>query len=427
MYQDFYDILHREVRPALGCTGPLGPVFAAASAMSILGGEDIKHIHIRGSKNTVGRNADVGIPGVSKTGIPMAVCIGAVGGDATAGMEVLRNVTPQQKETAERLAESGIVDVEMDLSINGRYVELVLETENGTSKVIVATEVDNVVYQEVNGKVLLEKPFDIKKLNDHSKAPIKKHTVRECYEFAKNCPIEELYFLRDAVSYNAKMAEYTLKTGTGAGIGRGLLEIDPDDALMRAKAYAAAGCETRMAGIQLTAMSVCNKGNVGLAATLPLISMSDSLKTGEEILLRSIALSCLVSIMTISNIGKSPAMCSCLVSASLGTACGLVLMMGGTYEQIEYAFSNTFVSSFGVVCDGARQACAMRLAVGTGMAVDGARLAMKNVRLPFNMGVLGTDMEDSLRFLGVIGQGPMIATDVALCEALFEKAPQSKK
>ena len=254
MYQDFYDILHKEVKPALGCTGPLGPVYAAASAMSILGGKDIKHIHIRGSKNTVGRNADVGIPGVSKTGIPMAVCIGAVGGDAGAGLEVLRNVTPEQKETAERLADSGIVDVEMDLSINGRYVELELETENGTSKVIVATEVDNVVYQEVNGRVLLDKPYDIKKLNDHSKALIRRHTVKECFEFAKNCPIEDLYFLRDMVSYNSKMADHALQSDTGAGIGRGLLEIDPDDMLMRAKAYAAAGCETRMAGVQLTAM-----------------------------------------------------------------------------------------------------------------------------------------------------------------------------
>ena len=427
MYQDFYDILHKEVKPALGCTGPLGPVYAAASAMSILGGKDIKHIHIRGSKNTVGRNADVGIPGVSKTGIPMAVCIGAVGGDAGAGLEVLRNVTPEQKEIAERLADSGIVDVEMDLSINGRYVELELETENGTSKVIVATEVDNVVYQEVNGRVLLDKPYDIKKLNDHSKALIRRHTVKECFEFAKNCPIEDLYFLRDMVSYNSKMADHALQSDTGAGIGRGLLEIDPDDMLMRAKAYAAAGCETRMAGVQLTAMSVCNKGNVGLASSLPLVSMADSMKVGEEVLLRAVALSCLVSIMTISNIGKSPAMCSCMVSAALGVACGLVLMMDGSYEQVQYAFSNTFVNSFGVVCDGARQACAMRLAVGTGVAVDAARLAMKNVHLPFNLGVLGVDMEDSLRFLGVIGQGPMIATDVALCEALFEKAPMSKK
>ena len=110
----------------------------------------------------------------------------------------------------------------MDLSINGRYVELELETENGTSKVIVATEVDNVVYQEVNGRVLLDKPYDIKKLNDHSKALIRRHTVKECFEFAKNCPIEDLYFLRDMVSYNSKMADHALQSDTGAGIGRGL-------------------------------------------------------------------------------------------------------------------------------------------------------------------------------------------------------------
>ena len=118
----------------------------------------------------------------------MAVCIGAVGGDAGASLEVLRNVIMEQKEIAECLADSGIVDVEMNLSINGRYVELELEMENGTSKVIVAMEVDNVVYQEVNGRILLDKPYDIKKLNDHSKALIRRHTIKECFEFAKNCP-----------------------------------------------------------------------------------------------------------------------------------------------------------------------------------------------------------------------------------------------
>lgn len=427
MYQEFYDILHQELKPALGCTGPLGPVYAAASAMSILGGTDIKRIYIKGSKNTVGRNADVGIPGVTKTGIPMAVCIGAVGGDPAKALEVLKNVTPEQSKKAEELAESGIVEVVMDTSLNGRYVEIVLETEKGISKVITATEVDHVVYQEVNGKVLLDKPYNIHKLNDHSEAPIRKHTVRECYDFAENCPIEDLYFLRDAVNYNKKMAEYALTTDTGAGIGRGLMAIDPDNMLVKAKAFTAAGCETRMAGIQLPAMSLSNKGNVGLASTLPLISLAESLGVGEEKMLRSIAFSCLVAIMTISNIGKSPSMCSCQVSAALGVACGFTMLMGGTYEEVEYAFSNTFVGAFGVICDGARQACAMRLAVGTGMAMDGALLAMKHVRLPYNMGVLGKDMEDSLRFLGVIGQGPMIPTDVAICEALFEKAPKGKK
>lgn len=149
----------------------------------------------------------------------MAVCIGAVGGDAGASLEVLRNVTPEQKEIAECLADSGIVDVEMNLSINGRYVELELEMENGTSKVIVATEVDNVVCQEVNGRVLLDKPYDIKKLNDHSKALIRRHTIKECFEFAKNCPIEDLYFLRDMVSYNSKMANHALHSGRPGGSG----------------------------------------------------------------------------------------------------------------------------------------------------------------------------------------------------------------
>ena len=222
----------------------------------------------------------------------------------------------------------------MDRSINGRYVELELETENGTSKVIVATEVDNVVYQEVKRQVLLDKPYDIK-LNDHSKAPIRRHTVKEWFEFCKELSHRGFIFPQGYGELYPRWPDHALQSDTGAGIGRGLLEIDPDDMLMRAKAYAAAGRRRVWQVCSLLQCQCVTREMWGLASS-PSPGQHGGFHEGRRGgPVRAVALSCLVSIMTISNIGKSPAMCSCMVSAAMGVACGLVLMMDGSYEQVQ--------------------------------------------------------------------------------------------
>lgn len=176
-----------------------------------------------------------------------------------------------------------------------------------------------------------------------------------------------------------------------------------------------------MSGVNLPAMSCGNKGNVGIAASMPLVSLAKDLDLPREQLQRAIGLSYLVAIAIIHRIGKSPAMCTCEVAASLGIAAGSVFLQGGSEEQVEIAIQNTIPNVFGVVCDGAKLACALRISSGTGIALEAADLALAGVRLANNQGVLGPTADDSIEILGNTALFGMVDSDREISRQLFEK------
>ena len=223
------------------------------------------------------------------------------------------------------------------------------------------------------------------------------------------------------MEYNTILADATIANNLGAGIGSTLYKSKDGNIATRAKAYASAGCEARMSGVNSPAMSCGNKGNVGLAASLPLISMARDLEIGEEQLLKSIALSYLTAIALIHRLGKSPAVCSCEVAAALGTAAGATFLQGGTCEQVENAIHLTIPNVFGVVCDGAKLACAMRISSGTGIALEAAALALAGVRLANNQGVLAENADQSIDLLGKMALFSMVDSDRELGKMLFGK------
>ena len=189
----------------------------------------------------------------------------------------------------------------------------------------------------------------------------------------------------------------------------------------RAKANAAAACEGRMSGVNLPIMSVGGKGNVGVASSMPIISLARDLGKSEEEMLRALTLSTLVAIAVIQRIGKAPTMCSCEVAAALGVSAGATLLMGGDEAKVEIAMQNFIPNVFGVVCDGAKLACALRMATATGAALDAAKLAIKGVRLANNQGVLDVDIDASIDFLGDFALNCMLESDMALNRKMMEK------
>ena len=176
-----------------------------------------------------------------------------------------------------------------------------------------------------------------------------------------------------------------------------------------------------MSGVNHPAMTCGNKGNVGIAASMPLVSLAKDVNADEESLLRGIAMSYLVAISIIHRIGKSPSMCSCEVAAALGISAGATLMRNGTYEQVAAAMQNTIPNVFGVVCDGAKLACALRISSGTGIALECSDLALKGVRLANNQGVLGATVDDSIEIIGKTALYAMVGSDRELSRSLFEK------
>ena len=416
------ELLKAEVKPALGCTGPIGVSYAAAEARDAVGGTP-KKIKIFCDKDTAAKNDDVGIPGTSVKGLKMAAALGAIAGDASAKLEVLNKVTADDEKVAYEfsLTDQCIINPDWETPTIGFYVEAEVETENGIGRAVVAKTHSKLVYKEANGKVLYNENLDRSKSLDESHDFASTITVDDVFEFVTKVPLEEIAWLREGIDMNRAMAQASFDGKTGVGLGKSLLSRSQGDLIRKAKAYTAAGSEARMCGYSLPIMTCATSGNAGITSTLALLSMSEDLGKTEEELIRSVAMACLTTVIVKNRIGRHSAMCACVVGASLGVAAGAALMLGGGLKEVNMAVNNTIVNVIGVVCDGARAACGLKLGSASGIAIEGALLAMDGVCVPPDEGIAGVDAKASIDFMGRFAKTGMIDLDRVLCQALYAK------
>lgn len=420
---ELHAILKKEVTPALGCTGPTAVSYAAAEAAAAVGGKPIK-VEIKVDRHIGTKNSDVGIPGTTAVGLEMAAALGALAGDAAAGLEVLHNVTPESEKEALAFARSGsvVVDVDLETDILGLFMDCTVTTDQGVGRAVVVKTHTGLVYREANGKVQVDIPYDRRASMDEGRDPMAHYKLADFYAYATEMPLEELLFLREAVSMNREIAQTVFDgRAKGAGFAASMMARAENSMIRKAKALTAAGSEARMEGFSLPVMSCATSGNVGLTASLPLISMAEDLAAGEEALLRALAMSFLTTICVKNRIGRVSSMCACVTAASQGIAAGASMLLGGDLACIGRAINNTVVNIFGVVCDGARLACALKLASAAGIAIECALMAKDGVMTPANQGIVAADADASLDFMGDFAQHGMAGSDLALCKALYKK------
>ncbi|WMJ78307.1 MULTISPECIES: L-cysteine desulfidase family protein [unclassified Sedimentibacter] len=418
-----YAILRKEVTPALGCTGPTAVSYVAAEAATAVGGNPLK-VEIKVDRHIGTKNSDVGIPGTSVVGLKMAASLGALAGDAKAGLNVLHKVTNEDEQKALAFSKEGNVKVIPDLEtdILGLYMDCIVTTDKGTGRAIVLKTHNNLVYREANGVKQVNIPFDRINSMNETKDVMAHYQIADFYELATKTPIEDLEFIKEAIKLNKALANACLSgQAKGAGFGISMQKRAGGDMIKRAQAITAAGAETRMIGYPLPAMSCATSGNVGITASLPLISMAEDMNCSEEQLLRALAMSFLMTICVKNRIGRVSSMCACVTAASQGIAAGAAMLLGGDLACINKAINNTIVNIFGVVCDGARLACALKLASAAGIALECAMMAYDGVETPLNEGVIGSTADMSLNFMGKFAQTGMAGSDLALCKALYEK------
>ena len=418
MNQELLEILRKEVKPALGCTGPIGVCFGAAQAYDAIGGE-IKRIVAKIDWGMASKIDDVAFPGTEMLGVEMAIALGAVCGDPKAGLEVLHNVTPEGEQKARKVAELVEVHPMWERKDMNIYIDITIETDRGTGRSVTAERSDGLILKERNGEVIEQ--YEKDKGAQDAASPMLKYKVKDFYEFATTTPIEEFDLLLKAAELNTELANETITRNLGAGIGTALYNSQDGNLITKAKAYAAAGCEERMSGVNRPAMSCANKGNVGIAASMPIVVQARELGLGDEAMQRGIALSYCLAIAIIHRIGKDPSMCSCEVAAAIGVAAGTVLLHGGTQQQVENAIQNTIPNIFGVVCDGAKLACALRISSGTGIGIEAANLALAGVRLANNQGVLAANADESINMIGHTALYAMVDSDRELSRQIFAK------
>lgn len=415
-------LIKREVIPAIGCTEPIAVALAVAKAAEILQ-HTPSHIHVSLSPNVLKNAMGVGIPGTGMVGLPIAIALGAVVGKSEYGLEVLKDLTPEALVQAKQMIDKGLISIELNEQVAEKlYIEAICRFESDTATAIIIQDHTNFVYACRNEEVLIDikQPDEIAKNND--KVFLCFDTV---YDFALETPIEELYFILKAAELN-KMAAHESGNGTyGHSVSNTLNGsshqfIMGDSIYTRMMATTAAACDVRMAGAMIPVMSNSGSGNQGIAATLPVVVFAEETSKTKDELTRALIMSHLLVIYIKQHLGKLSALCGAMIAAT-GSAAGITYLMGGSRKQIAFSIINMIGNLTGMICDGAKPSCALKVSSSVSTATISAIMAMDNRVVSALEGIADADVDKTIRNLISIGSEAMNETDKMVLKIMTSK------
>lgn len=417
-------ILKKEVVPALGCTEPVAVALAAANAAKAAGGQPLE-IFVKASNNVYKNGMSVGIPGVDRVGIDVAAALGAFGGNPGKGLEVLEDIDDLSRERALALVDGGKVKVEVRDRI-GVFVDCLVQADKGTGRCVIEGGHTNIVLIEANGKVI-EKAGNSEKKENHSKLMrwLQGKKVSEIADMVRDIPYQDISFMLDGRDMNLAVARKGLQEKVGMGVGynmyrlmeKGVLSSDTGE---YAAALTAAGADVRMAGVRMPVMSSAGSGNHGLTAILPVVAVAEKTGADDRMLARALALSHLVTVYIKSYTGKLSALCGCAVAAAIGASAGIALLMRGSNKQIEGAIKNMVANVTGMICDGGKVGCALKLSTAASAAYQSVLLAMEGSVVPCDNGIIHCTVEKTIQNLGKVSYPGMLETDKVILEVMVE-------
>ncbi|MDP0368685.1 L-serine ammonia-lyase, iron-sulfur-dependent, subunit alpha [Glaesserella parasuis] len=403
-------IVKRDVAPALGCTEPISLALAAAIAKSYLGGEPVQ-IQAKVSPNLMKNGMGVTVPGTGMVGLPIAAAVGAIAGDAEAGLEVLKHIQAQDVAKAKAMLDTNQVSVDIANVDFPLYSEALLLGETGWVKVCIQDTHTNVVLIEKNGEVLfqqqtqaVETAYDYHFFNQLS--------AEQIYQFAMEVPLEQIAFIAEAAKLNSALSKEGLEKEYGLHIGRTLkkqieLGLMSDDLLSRIVIETTAASDARMGGVLLPAMSNSGSGNQGIAATMPSVIVARFVNADDEQLIRALFLSHTIAIYIHSKLPKLSALCA-VTTAAMGSAAGM-------------AICSMIGDISGVLCDGAANSCAMKVSTGVSSAYKAVLMALDNSRVTGNEGIVEHSVDKSINNLCAIATKSMVYMDRQIIEIMSTK------
>lgn len=417
-------LIHQEVVPAIGCTEPIAVALCVARASKILNNRHPQRITAQLSANILKNAMGVGIPGTDMIGLPIAIALGALIGKSEYGLEVLKDCTPEAVEEGKQLIDEQAIQISLKEGIEEKlYIEVCCEADGNKATAIISGGHTHFVYESLNDEVLL----NIQSGAGHEGGETEMElNLRKVFEFATTTPIEELRFILEAKRLNKSAAERSLAGNYGHELGKTLRESRSEKHLMgdntftHILSYTSAACDARMAGAMIPVMSNSGSGNQGIAATLPVVVYAEDNQKTEEELIRALTLSHLTVIYIKQSLGRLSALCGCVVAAT-GSSCGITYLMGGGYEQVAYAVKNMIANLTGIICDGAKPSCALKLTSGVSTAVLSAILAMEQKCVTAVEGIIEDDVDLSIRNLTRIGSEGMNETDKMVLDIMTHK------
>ncbi|HDS9359730.1 TPA: serine dehydratase subunit alpha family protein [Enterobacter chengduensis] len=424
-WQSFIRAVREEVKPALGCTEPVSLALACAMAAEQLTGEVTK-IEAWVSPNLMKNGLGVTVPGTGMVGLPIAAALGAIGGNARAGLEVLKDASVDALARAKALLEAGQVQVKLQEPCDEiLYSRACVHAGEASAMVTIAGGHTRVVEVVFEGETRFRLDEQQDEINDDPLAVLANATLSQIVEFAEQVPLEAIRFILDAGRLNDALSREGLSGSWGLHVGatlnkqrsRGWVAQDlGSDIVIRTSAAS----DARMGGATLPAMSNSGSGNQGIAATMPVVVVAEHVHADDERLARALMLSHLSAIYIHYQLPRLSALCAA-TTASMGAAAGMAWLLGGRYQTIAMAIGSMIGDVSGMICDGASNSCAMKVSTSVGSAWKAVMMALDDTAVTGNEGIVAHDVEQSIANLCALACRSMQATDTQIIEIMASK------
>ena len=416
------DLIKREVVLSIGCTEPMAVSLCVAKACETLNMKPEK-IDVALSANIFKNAMGVGIPNSGMTGLPIAIALGVVAGKSEYGLEVLRDVDTEAVEQAKELLECTAPTISIADECHGiLYINVVVTSGEDSAEVIISGSHTNFSSIKRNGaEVAANKTIG----GAVAEAEEVELTLRKVYDFAEEVELEKIEFIGETAQRNVAAAELSFTGDYGHGLGAMLhsgvaKNIFGDTLFTNILAHTSGACDARMSGAMVPVMSNSGSGNQGISATVPVAIFALANDVPREKMLRALVLSHLTVIYIKQSLGRLSALCGCVVAAT-GSACGITRLMGGGYEEVSGAVKNMVANLTGMICDGAKPSCSLKVTSGVATAVLSATLAMNNRVTTSLEGIIEDNVDNCIRNLTAIGRNGMCETDKLILDIMTSK------
>ena len=411
--EQIIDLIHRQVVPAVGCTEPMAVALCTARATELLG-QKPERISAQLSANILKNAMGVGIPGTGMIGLPIAISLGALIGKSSYQLEVIKDLTPESLEEGKKYVSENHIDIKLKEGISEKlYIEITCEAGEKRATAIISHTHTNFIYEEQNGKVLMDKQVSAKSEEKTDNKDIELN-LKMVWDFATTTPLEEIDLILEAKRYNMRAAKEALKGNYGHCLGK-TMDRPLSRGLFGNSIYShiisktASACDARMGGAMVPVMSNSGSGNQGICATNPVVVFAKENENTPEELVRALTLSHLTAIYIKQNLGALSALCGCIV-ASTGSSCGITYLMGGNFNNICYAVKNMIANLTGMICDGAKPSCSLKISSGVSTAVLSAMLSMEGRHVTEAEGIIDKDVDRSINNLTSLVKFALCAT-----------------
>lgn len=419
--------LKKEVVPSEGCTEPIAIAYAASIAAEHLKGE-IKEVNIYLSKNVIKNALGVGIPGTGGVGIEIAAALGISIQKSYKKLTILSNFTEDELKKAKEIVDENIINIKQKNTNKALYIEVELLSETSKSKVIIEDTHTNVTLIECDDEIIMDNNSEV---SEDLEEDYKLFKIADIYNFVKEADFDDIKFILESAKMNEKVSEEGLKGDYGLQVGskiiqKGNFNLFSNDASNKIIAASAAASDARMDGCAMPIMTTAGSGNQGIACSIPVAQTARLLDKSEEELARALVLSNLVTIRIKKHMGRLSPLCGAGIAGATGASCGITYLLGGNLENINYCINNMISDLSGMICDGAKETCALKIATGTNAAIQCANLAINGISATVNDGIVAKDVEETIESIETLIQNGFKNVDDTILNIMLEKKKNNK-